>query len=203
MIGGGGYSIPKFILQNFKDKRIDVVEIDPKMTDIARKYFGLRDDQRVNIYHADGRSFINKINLRYDLIFLDAYKSDFSMPFELITLEALSEYKERLSDNGLLAINVISALEGEKSHFLKILVKTIKRVFPQVYIFKSNQDREVIEDQNVVIFALKSNLKADFGNSGKYKDEIKKLWIGNLDTDFEILTDDFAPIERYTLSLYK
>lgn len=39
MIGGGGYSFPKYLLANYPDATIDVVEIDPKMTEIAKEYF--------------------------------------------------------------------------------------------------------------------------------------------------------------------
>jgi len=41
MIGGGAYTYPKFYLKNFPEKKIDVVEIDPELTELAKKYFYL------------------------------------------------------------------------------------------------------------------------------------------------------------------
>lgn len=61
MIGGGGYSYPKDYLQKNDEARMDVVEIDPKITELAREYFYFRDNPRLNIYHQDGRIFLNRI----------------------------------------------------------------------------------------------------------------------------------------------
>ncbi|MCK7513062.1 MAG: hypothetical protein MZV70_59600 [Desulfobacterales bacterium] len=38
MIGGAGYSYPKEFLKRFADARMDVVEIDPGVTELARTY---------------------------------------------------------------------------------------------------------------------------------------------------------------------
>jgi spermidine synthase len=32
---------------------MDVVEIDPKMTELAKKYFNLKDNKNLHIYHED------------------------------------------------------------------------------------------------------------------------------------------------------
>lgn len=41
IIGGAGYSFPKSYLQKYPGKQMDVVEIDPQMTQIARDHFYL------------------------------------------------------------------------------------------------------------------------------------------------------------------
>ena len=66
MIGGAGYSYPRYIISHFPDKNMDVVEIDGKITEIARKYFGLNEfldkyeDNRLNLITDDGRIFLEK-----------------------------------------------------------------------------------------------------------------------------------------------
>ena len=42
MIGGAGYSFPKEYLRTYPTHDIDVVEIDPQMTEIARRFFDLK-----------------------------------------------------------------------------------------------------------------------------------------------------------------
>ena len=41
LIGGAGYSYPKHYISKYIDKNMDVVEIDPMVTEIAKKYFYL------------------------------------------------------------------------------------------------------------------------------------------------------------------
>ena len=53
--------MPKEFLRKYNDATVDVVEIDPGMTAIARRFFRLRDDPRLNIIHEDGRTFLNRL----------------------------------------------------------------------------------------------------------------------------------------------
>ena len=74
MIGGAGYTYPKYFLQKYADKTIDVVEIDKKMTQLAEEEFSLDiNNPNLKIYHQDGRSFINYSKNKYDTIFIDAF----------------------------------------------------------------------------------------------------------------------------------
>jgi hypothetical protein len=89
MIGGAGYTFPKEYLRRYQEARIDVVEIDPKMTEIARRFFRLEDDPRLSIFHEDGRIFLNHAGSdTYDAVLMDAFGSLFSVPYQLTTLEA-------------------------------------------------------------------------------------------------------------------
>lgn len=74
ILGGGGYSFPKFLLANYPNALIDVVEIDPKMTEIAKKYFYLKNSPRLNIISEDARVFLNRNTKKYDVIIVDAYQ---------------------------------------------------------------------------------------------------------------------------------
>ena len=60
MIGGAAYTYPTHYLDKYEDKTIDVSEIDQKMTELAVEQFNLDiNNERLNIYHQDGRSFLN------------------------------------------------------------------------------------------------------------------------------------------------
>lgn len=72
MLGGGGYTWPQHFLKHFTGT-IDVIEIDPTATELAREYFGLHNDPRLRIIHADARDYIKQLQGPYDLIINDMF----------------------------------------------------------------------------------------------------------------------------------
>lgn len=199
MIGGGAYSYPKDYLGKHEGN-IDVVEIDPKFTELARQYFNLTDNPRLSIIHEDGRIFLNKTDKKYDAILIDAFKS-LTPPWQLTTKESVSKMSAALDDNGVVIANVVSALEGEKAEFLQAEFATFKSIFPQVYFFQVyKMDSEL--PQNLILVALKNAQKPSFQSSNKELDDyLKNLYTGEIDSG-QILTDNFAPVENLTLNLY-
>ncbi len=61
MIGGSGYAFPKDYLTKFPEATIDVVEIDPGLTSLAKEHFNLVESPRLRIFHEDGRTYLNKL----------------------------------------------------------------------------------------------------------------------------------------------
>lgn len=72
MLGGGGYTWVQHFLKNFTGT-IDVIEIDPSVTVLAKQYFGLTDNPRLQIIHADAREYIKQPIGPYDLIINDMF----------------------------------------------------------------------------------------------------------------------------------
>jgi spermidine synthase len=60
VVGLGGGTIPGFLRKRFPDMRIDAVEIDPGVVEVARSHFGFREDARMHAHVADGRHFIER-----------------------------------------------------------------------------------------------------------------------------------------------
>ncbi len=197
MIGGAGYTVPREFLSDHPSTQMDVVEIDPQMTGLARQYFGLKDDPRLNIYHADGRVFLNQApSDSYDAVFIDAFGSLFSIPFQLTTLEAVRHIHRVLGDDGVVIVNIGSALAGEASRFLKSEAETYGRVFAEVQLFKVSADKPDGSLQNIILIACKKAC-------GERKPIQQKaaLLLRNR-VEFErgsaaVLTDDLAPVEYY------
>ena len=193
LIGGAAYTYPIHYLQKYQNKKIDVVEIDNKMTEIAEDEFGLdSSNPNLSIYDQDGRSYLNYTNKKYDVILLDAFKG-VNAPFELTTYEALNNAKNALNENGIVLTNIISSLEGEQSDFIKYEYATYKAVFDDVKVF-AVRDRENTElRQNVILVGIKGNPKIDEGKYSEYENYLN-MEIKNFETDKKIVTDDFAPI---------
>ena len=75
---------------------MEVVEIDPQMTEIARRFFRLEENPHLKIIHEDGRVFLNRAEAsKYDAVLMDAFGSLFSVPFQLTTVEAVREIRPR------------------------------------------------------------------------------------------------------------
>ena len=201
LLGGAAYAYPKDFLKNHENATIDVVEIDRGMTDIARKYFNLEDNQRLNIYHQDGRVFLNNNQKKYDVILLDAFTSRLSVPYQLTTIETARKVHENLNNDGVVIFNIVSSFIGEKSKFLQAEYITYKEIFPQVYLFKiDNTDPEEI--QNVILIAFKTDKIPVFESEDDEIDKrLKKIWKDEIKAEVPILTDDHAPVDYYIMGL--
>lgn len=134
MIGLGGGTLPRKWHQDYPQVRIDAVEIDPQVIEVAKQFFFFREDGRLRAITQDGRQFVQRTSSRYDLVFVDAYRGS-RIPFHLTTREFLQEVRGRLTQKGVVAFNLIGALTGSKSMLFRSLVKTLRGVFPQVYVF--------------------------------------------------------------------
>ncbi len=156
-IGLGGGSMARTFHHAFPELEIDSVEIDPEVIEVARKFFGFREDPRQRVHNGDGRTFLTRAAARFDLILLDAFYAD-NMPFHLITREFLDTARDRLSADGVLVINLIGALRGSESGFVRAALKTLEGIFPQVYTFPTfgNRGHVLSEIQNVVVLASKA-----------------------------------------------
>ena len=115
LIGLGAGSLAKFIYRNLPDCRITVVEINPQVDYIARQYFKLPDDpQRLNVVIEDGADYMLRGNSRFDVILLDGFDAD-ARSGALDTLPFYQACRARLSDDGLLAVNLLGHEHGYKA----------------------------------------------------------------------------------------
>ncbi len=202
MIGGSGYAYPKDYLERHPKAAIDVVEIDPGLTRLARKYFNLPDDPRLKIFHEDGRTFINRSDNTYDAIFMDAYKSMLTVPFQLTTVEAVQHLYDMLNEDGAVFANIISSLSPDNNQFLLAQTATYREVFPQVYLFAvqypNPTETEKEYFQNIMLVALKSTDKPDFRSKDPELNAYLQHRINLPGIDkAEILTDEYAPVEYF------
>lgn len=200
MLGGGSYAYPRYFLHKYQNKTMDVVEIDKKITEYAYKYFELQDNLRLNIYHDDARHFMNKNTKKYDVIFIDVFTSA-SIPYHLMTQEAVKTYYDSLSTDGIVIFNVISSIEGEKKYTLLALSKTFSSIFPKLIILPT-LDVDPKEQQNIIIVALKNEDKNYSEAPEEMKDFLSRRLEGTPYTDLPLFTDDYAPIDFYSHALF-
>ena len=203
MIGGAGYSFPKSYLVEYPNAELEIVEIDPAMTRIAREHFGLADDPRLTIRHEDGRVFLNSAETaRYDAVLMDAFGSLFSIPFHLTTVEAVRHIDRVLTADGVAIFNVGSAITGPASNFLQAEFRTYQEVFPYVHLFKVRPERPDTDLQNLIVLACKQQCLPAGSTANPSDPLIKSLTSRLHTTPFPLsrptLTDNLAPTERYS-----
>jgi spermidine synthase len=202
MIGGSGYAFPKDYLVRHPEAYIDVVEIDPGLTKLAKKYFNLPDDPRLKIVHDDGRIFLNRTKNRYDAVFMDAYKSMITIPFQLTTREAVQRIYEVLTDEGAVFANIISTLNPDNNRFLQAQTLTYMSVFPQVLLFAVQYPNPTEAEknlyQNIMLVGLKS--EKSYGSTSD-DPEINSFLSHFIELELSdqafILTDEYAPVEYF------
>jgi hypothetical protein len=101
------------------------------------------NNPRLHLYHEDARPFLRRIDARYDVISVDAYRQPY-IPFYLTTVEFFETVRDRLTPGGVLILNA-GHPEGQDD-LEKVLTATIGDVFPHVM-------RDPIEDTNTLIVA--------------------------------------------------
>lgn len=130
-IGGGGYTFPRYMEALYPSSEMDVIEIDPGVTQVAHDHMGLRRDTGIVSYHEDARMFLaRQPNKQYDLVVGDAF-NDYSVPYHLTTLEFNERVRYWLADDGLYMVNLI---DGPRRDFLRAYVNTLRHTFAHVYV---------------------------------------------------------------------
>jgi len=199
ILGGAAYSYPKYFLEQYDHATIDVVEIDPQLTELAQQYFRLKDDPRMKIFHEDGRTFLNRGNYDYDVIFGDTFQSLYTLPWHLTTREAAQKKYDMLNEGGSALINIISSLEGKASYFLRAELATYRDVFPWVYVFAVTDPLDKNLVQSTILVAVKSDHEPVFhSDDHELAEYLKHDVTDQLVTDLPVLTDEFAPVDFYT-----
>jgi spermidine synthase len=200
-IGGGAYTLPRAWSIRYPAGEHVVAEIDPAVTETARRGFWLKDATSLRIVHRDARVLLQSYpaEARFDVVVGDAFH-DISVPQHLVTREFMAEVHARLTPGGFYVMTVIDARENPR--FLMSMARTAGAVFPAVEVWAdaeqaANSDRITY----ILVAAGTPGTEARMGSpvfperswvrlSGK----TVAAW--RRDASVPVLTDDFAPVDR-------
>ncbi len=129
VLGLGGGTLPKLFTRNLGPIKIDTVEIDPLIVDLAKKYFNLVEDN-IKIYTGDAANFLNSLGEKYNFICVDTYIGD-KIPESVQTNKFFDNLFGRLEENGTIVLNRIfhQTETKELSDFIKLLKNWYSRVY--------------------------------------------------------------------------
>jgi spermidine synthase len=186
-IGAGAFGVPERLSQAYPSAIIDVVEIDPKVIAVGFNFFDLARFQNIVPIAEDGRLFLNRTSENYDLIFIDAYHGIRYIPPHLATLEFFRLCERHLSRQGIVMINVISAITGPRSELFQSFGATVKAVFEFCYAIPLRPSLAG-SVQNIVLVCSSASLA-----------EPKQIQLRALSSfglpDRDIMVDEKNPIE--------
>jgi len=149
VVGLGGGAIPSFLHRHYPQTQIDAVEIDPVVVEVAKQFFGFREDATQKAYVQDGRQFIEERPNAYDVIFLDAFSSE-EIPYHLTTREFLRGVRRAVTAQGV----VLADVWGPGLNPLyDAMVRTYQEVFDELYLL------EVQGSGNRILIALPRKLR--------------------------------------------
>lgn len=141
IVGLGPGMQVKFIHRRMPHTRVVVVEIDPEMVGIARRYFAVpADDERLAVVIDDGARHVAQQNERYDLIFSDCFGTDFAMLESLSNASYYRSCMRALRDGGMLGINVFRK-DGEWQERHLALLRSL---FPAVLVLGISHEQTVL-----------------------------------------------------------
>ncbi|MBQ8961068.1 MAG: fused MFS/spermidine synthase [Ruminococcus sp.] len=200
ILGNGTGTFAKQCLSYFDGISAEGVEIDDKITDLAREYFDLPEEVKVTTY--DGRAFLNVCEKKYDVIMVDAYQ-DITIPFQMSSVEFFEQVKGSLREGGVMVVNM--NMRSKSSDGINAwLTDTICSVFSQVYT------ADVSGSSNRELFASEDPqaLERFRSRSGELEDPELYTMMSRVDDGLirceggdRILTDDKAPVELLGMSV--
>lgn len=196
-IGGGGYTFPKYMEAIYPDSKLDVIEIDPGVTEVAYNHLGLSRDTRIASFNEDARMFLHREPTeRYNLIMGDAF-NDFSVPYHLTTREFNERVHAWLEPDGLYMVNII---DGTYGRFLRAYVHTLQQTFAHVYVAPTGANWRASSRNTIVIVGTDAPLDPDaFGAVSLWRqwllpeEEVDALLAEDVAV---VLTDRYAPVEQ-------
>ena len=186
LLGLGGGTLYKQLEKT--NLNIDVVEIDQRIEEIAKKYFYI--NQNINVVIDDARHYINTTQKKYDIIIYDLYHSE-TPPIHLMTKEAFAEIKNRLNKNGILVVNFYGFIKENKGRSARSIYKTLLHENYDVRLFATPGAEE---NRNLLFICGKDVLKA--------KSEIINTLLYEMDINFDdalVLEDDKPILEHIYL----
>ena len=170
MIGGGASGSVEQALRHPTVERIDLVELDPALIDMGRKYFSsesapLFSDPRVHLHYADGRAYLKSMYDAYDVVIVDVPDPQTAQLNRFYTEEFFLAARSHLAPGGLLALQLRSseeAISPDLAEYLRCINRTLRDVFPYVvalpgetiHFFAATRPDVLTDDLHVLVARL-------------------------------------------------
>ena len=218
VIGGGGYTFPRWVEHNLPTVEVDVVEIDPGVTEVAHRHLGLSRQTRIRSYHMDGRQFIRETaeQNHYELVIQDAV-NDLAVPYHLMTKEYNDAVKATLAKDGAYLLTLIDSIQD--GELWRAAVHTMQKSFKHVALldpegFTQPQNRHVFivygSDVPLDLADVQAVAREAYARRGEEKPpyihvmEPERLehFLGPPEKRM-LLTDQYAPVDNLMSSIFR
>lgn len=187
-IGGGGFTMPRWIAATRPGSTQTVLELDPGVVEVAEDELGLEQSPALQVRTGDARLNIgDEPTGAYDLAIGDAF-GGLSVPWHLATVEMVEEVRRVLRADGTYVLNVI---DGGDRGLARAVTATLERTFRHTAVIAPPGGPDgnyvlVASDVEVDGFRVAPSLGALITG-----DDVD-VFVG----DAQALTDDFAPADQ-------
>ncbi len=144
IVGLGGGAMVHFLAKFDPQVKVDVVEIDPAVVQVAQDYFGVRRQGNVNIITADAFQVLAESQTPYDVIYMDAFlkpsgdTDTTGVPLRLKQVQFYRSLSRTLKPDGAVVFN-LNPHSGMRED-----VQTITSAFPQTYAWRLPESTGVV-----------------------------------------------------------
>ena len=140
LIGLGAASLTKFLYRHYPLAHLTVVEIEPAVVAAARQFFKLPEDpKRINIVIGDGTEYVLHNGKKFDLILVDGFDEN-ARSGTLDTLPFYQVCRSRLSNEGIMAVNLLSRSRG----FARSVERLMQAFTDRAMVFPSSESGNAI-----------------------------------------------------------
>ena len=131
VLGAAASATERQMVRFWPDARFSFtsVEIDPAVVRAAATFF---DPPQRTVVVQDARTFVAADTHEYDVILVDAYSREITVPFHLTTTEFFQQLSGRLAPGGLIGLNVNAA--SSTGRYIGSIAATLRQSVPEVAI---------------------------------------------------------------------
>lgn len=201
-IGGGGFSLPRYLAETRPGTDSLVLELDPQLVTLAEDELGLETGPDLQVRTGDARLGITRLpDDAYDVVIGDAF-GGLAVPWHLTTAEFVAEVRRVLRPDGIYILNLI---DHPPLGFARAEAATVAAAFDQAAVVAPPDRLAGVIGGNFVlaagdldITAITGRLAArPFADDGTGRDElITAEQLGRFVDDAPVLTDDYAPVDQ-------
>ncbi len=194
ILGGGGGSVSRALVSTSADKiEVTDVEMDAEVSRAAEKYF---DYSPNNLIAEDGRTFLTHNKTLYDIVVVDTYQNNLTIPWTFTTQEFWYSASKNISENGVVVVNINSTRHDGK--LIRAIENSQAKVFSYVYAIplKNRYNHMIIASKHPIDFnMLKNRIPSELETTAErfLTNPIEQI---SYDARSLVLTDDKAPVEQ-------
>lgn len=137
ILGGGAFTLPEYLARVYPGSRVDVVEIDPQLREVATEHFDYQPLPNVRVIDDDARAYVTTTSQQYDVVIVDVY-SDSSVPFSLMTREYAARLNAITTPGSTIIINTIAAQIGPCRQLLQAVDAAYRVAAPYATISQAD-----------------------------------------------------------------
>jgi MFS family permease len=156
-VGGGGFTLPRYLAAVRPGSQSRVLEVDRKLLDLARSRLGLGQVPGMSVRIGDARLTLrDERDDSADLVVGDAF-SGRVVPWHLTTREFLRDVRRALRPGGVYAMNLI---DQQRQRFARAQIATFQDVFDHVVVVGRGEPGARPGGGNIVVFGSERPLPA-------------------------------------------